>query len=224
VGPDLLRDKKTDALARLIRAGRNHHLARLLVVGCGSGVEAAVLARELKVEVVGIDLETEFDATAALRADLRWGDATALEFADRSFDFVFSFHALEHIPDYDKALAEMRRVVGPGGGYCVGTPNRDRLVGYLGSKTATAREKLRWNLADWHARLTGQFSNAAGAHAGFTAEELEHALRQHFRTVQNISRPYYYELYPRKSGLIRFLGNSGLERYLFPAVYFFGEA
>ena len=65
-------------------------ISRLLVVGCGSGVEAAILARELSASVVGVDLEANFDPAAAGLADLRYGDATALEFEDGAFDFVFS--------------------------------------------------------------------------------------------------------------------------------------
>lgn len=59
---------------------------------------------------------------------LQRGDATSLDFADGRFDCIYSFHALEHIPDYRKALQEMRRVLAPGGTYCIGTPNRLRLV------------------------------------------------------------------------------------------------
>ena len=223
MGQEALVDQKTEVLAGIIRAGHKAQLSRLLVVGCGSGTEAAVLARALEVEVVGIDLKTDFDATAASLVDLRHGDATKLEFPDRRFDFVFSFHTLEHIPEYDKALAEIRRVLAPAGGYCIGTPNRDRLVGYLGSKTATTIDKVRWNLADWRARLSGEFTNKAGAHAGFTSEELSQALLRHFRTAQNVSLQYYYKLYPRNAGLIWWLDRSGFRRYLFPAVYFLGE-
>ena len=41
--------------------------------------------------------------------------ADHLEFEDGSFDAVVSFHAVEHIPPLDRALAEIRRVVRPGG-------------------------------------------------------------------------------------------------------------
>src|SRR5205814_6881549 len=93
-----------------------------------------------------------------------------------AFDFVYSYHALEHIPNFRQALGEMRRVLAPGGGYCVGTPNRQRLIGYLGSEGVSVRKKLLWNATDWKARLQGKFRNEYGAHAGFTHAELQREL------------------------------------------------
>jgi SAM-dependent methyltransferase len=42
-------------------------------------------------------------------------DLTALPFSDRSCDFIFASHILEHIQDDKKALTEIERVLGPGG-------------------------------------------------------------------------------------------------------------
>jgi ubiquinone/menaquinone biosynthesis C-methylase UbiE len=105
---EALRDGKTEVLAALIREQIGRPIRRALVIGCGSGGEAAVLAGELQAEVIGVDLEAAFDPAAAAIVDLRQGDATRLEFADRSFDFVYSYHALEHIPNCNQALLEMR--------------------------------------------------------------------------------------------------------------------
>jgi len=218
-----LRDRKTEALARIIRTKRGSEIRRVLVVGCGSGLEAAVLGRELNASVVGIDILTDFDPVAASFADLRKGDATALEFAAGEFDLVFSFHAIEHIPDYHTALSEMRRVLEADGCYCIGTPNRQRLVGYLGSKTATTVEKIRWNAKDWRDRLAGRFTNEAGAHAGFVAEDLQAELLQHFASAENIGPLYYAETYPGQARYVDLLRASGLGRFAFPAVYFFGR-
>jgi ubiquinone/menaquinone biosynthesis C-methylase UbiE len=156
--------------------------------------------------------------------DLREGDATALEFGDGEFDLVYSFHALEHIPNYRGALGEMRRVLASGGCYCIGTPNRQRIVGYLGSKTATTLEKVRWNAKDWRDRLAGRFTNEAGAHAGFVAEELQSELLRHFASAEDIGPRYYAETRPSYSRILGLVAGSGLGRYVFPAVYFFGRA
>ena len=166
-------------LTAIIRERIATSIHKLLVVGCGSGKEAAVLAVELGAEVVGVDLEDTFHPAAVTVVDLRRGDATCLEFADRSFDFVFSFHVLEHIPNYTKALDEMRRVLRDGGAYCIGTPSRFRLAGYLGCPEVSYREKLEWNVADWKARLRGQFRNEFGAHAGFSSAELRPRLNRY---------------------------------------------
>jgi SAM-dependent methyltransferase len=214
-------DRKTEAIAAIVRE-RAGLIRRLLVVGCGSGVEAATLARELGTQVVGIDLRGSFDPAATTTAELRQGDATRLEFADGTFDFVYSYHVLEHIPDYAKALGEMQRVLAKGGGYLIGTPNRLRLVGYLGSAGVTWRDKLRWNLADWKARLRGRFRNEFGAHAGFSAAELRAALAKVFGNAEEISSRYYLGVYRRHAWLVKLILHSGLGRFLFPAVYFMG--
>ncbi len=217
-----LRDRKTEVIADIVRERVSSPIRRLLVVGCGSGAEAAILARELGSQVVGIDLHGSFDPAAAAAADLRRGDATCLEFPDEAFDFVYSYHVLEHIPNYAKALAEMQRVLAKGGGYLIGTPNRVRLVGYLGSSGVSFRDKLAWNLADWKARLRGRFRNEFGAHAGFTSAELGGALATAFGKAEEISSRYYLDVYRRHAWLVKLLVHSGLSRFLFPAVYFMG--
>lgn len=104
-------NRRTSVLSHLIAERNTVAQPRILVVGCGRGIEAAVLAQDLGADVTGIDLDTRFDPEAARHARLMQGDATALAFDDESFDIVYSYHALEHIPDYHKALDEMRRVL-----------------------------------------------------------------------------------------------------------------
>lgn len=195
-------------------------IRRLLVVGCGSGAEAAVLATEFGAAAMGIDLQGTFDPAAARIAQLRQGDATRLEFAARSFDLVYSYHVLEHVGAFTRALREMSRVLSDGGLCCIGVPNRLRLVGYLGSRDATARQKLAWNFADWSARVRGRFRNEFGAHAGFSSGELRVALDRVFASSEEITRGYYLGMYQEQARLVVWLERSGLGRFLFPAVYF----
>ena len=102
---------RTSVLAEIIREKNKRSHPKILVVGCGRGIEAAVLALELHAEVIGIDINTRFDIEAGRHAKLISGDATAMDFPDDTFDIVYSYHALEHIPDYHKALREMSRVL-----------------------------------------------------------------------------------------------------------------
>ena len=215
-------DPKTSLLADMLLARQQVAPARLLVVGCGDGTEAAVLAQRLGSEIIGIDIVSRFDPRATSLADLRAGDAMQLDFDDASFDFVYSFHALEHIADHRAALREMHRVLKPGGGYLIGTPNRDRLIGYLGSRNTSVAEKLQFNVADWVAKWRGEFRNELGAHAGYALDELQAELTQVFTTAESITSEYYLRLYAAHRRLVALLCRSGLGRILFPAIYFYG--
>ena len=104
-----------------------HHIlpsSRILDCGCGPGSITVGLAQWAPDgDTVGIDLGAEqLDGARALARDLdlknvafRQGDIFDLPFADDSFDVVFSQTVLYHIPDPDKALAEIKRVLRPGG-------------------------------------------------------------------------------------------------------------
>jgi ubiquinone/menaquinone biosynthesis C-methylase UbiE len=105
----LIDDLEVAAVAALARGGR------VLEVGCGTGLILERLARHAQ-EVVGVDLSPGMAAKARARG---WpvvvGSATALPFADASFDLVCSFKVLAHVPDIERALAELARVTRPGG-------------------------------------------------------------------------------------------------------------
>jgi ubiquinone/menaquinone biosynthesis C-methylase UbiE len=197
---------------------------RVLVVGCGDGIEAGVLARSLRAETVGIDIghEFAFNHHAAAPARLLEMDAQKLSFSDDSFDLIYSFHALEHIEYPEQALREMARVLRPNGAFIIGTPNKTRLVGYIGS-AATLGDKVRWNCVDWGMRLRGRWSNAAGAHAGFTEVELAGLCAQAFGASEPISKHYYRLLYAQAPRAVRLLEWTGAERFVFPAVYVVGR-
>jgi len=145
-----------------------------------------------------------------------------LEFEGGEFDLVYSFHALEHIKDSEQALAEMSRVLRPGGAFCIGTPNSHRLIGYLGSPVPTA-DKVRWNLSDWHARLAGRWSNQAGAHAGFSEDELLAACRRAFGAGESVSAAYYTQLRPHALST-RLMNTMPIGKWLRPCCYIAGVA
>jgi SAM-dependent methyltransferase len=85
---------------------------------------------------LGLEVETEIT------------DAEALPFADASFDLVFGHAVLHHIPDLERALAEFRRVLRPGGAvaFC-GEPSRyGDLLAALPKRGAQLTAPL-WRLA-----------------------------------------------------------------------------
>jgi ubiquinone/menaquinone biosynthesis C-methylase UbiE len=218
-----LADSKTELVAEMIRESHPGPIGSLLVVGCGDGTEAAILAQRLNARVTGIDLTAEFDPVASRYCELRKGDAMALDFGREEFDFVFSYHALEHIDEPAKALAEIRRVLRDNGGFWVGTPNRSRLLGYIGGKNTSLSDKLRWNMEDWRMRLRGRFENRFGAHAGFTKTELRELLSSAFTTVDDRTYDYFSRVYSSKPRLIRLIEASGLSERIYPSVYFSGR-
>jgi SAM-dependent methyltransferase len=215
---------KTNALLGLILQQLDRPPNRVLVVGCGSGYEAGILARALGADTLGIDIGAEFtfDHESAKPAILRLMDARALAFEDESFDLVYSFHALEHIPDFREALREMSRVLRPGGTFCIGTPNKARLLGYLGS-SAPLSTKIVWNLIDLSKRARGRWSNEQGAHAGFYADELQNLCRKYFGEAKEITDEYYLSLYRKRGKIIKKLIETPLKYRIFPCVYLAGH-
>ena len=216
------KDGKTERIVALI-AAIHPRIERLLVVGCGKGIEAAILAEGLGAAVTGIDTLDDFDPEARKIADLRVGNALALDFPDQTFDFVYSYHALEHVGQPAVAIREMGRVLKRNGGYWIGTPNRSRLLGYLGSKSASFGQKIAWNFNDLRARLTGRFRNEFGAHAGFTTEELEALLAASLPAPKNQTFAYYRAIYPTRTSTLSFLDTTGLHRVAYPCLYFSGK-
>lgn len=98
----------------LVRQGRH---ADALDVGCGEGRFCRLLNAE-GVRAVGVDpTEGLIDHARRLdpEGDYRVGRAEALDFPDASFDLVVSYLSLIDIPDYRAAIAEMARVLRPGG-------------------------------------------------------------------------------------------------------------
>jgi SAM-dependent methyltransferase len=209
-------------IADVIRRRHPAPISKLLVVGCGDGREAHALANALGCDVTGIDLREQFDPQAAAGVRLQTADATALPFATDTFDFIYSYHVLEHIPRYRDALAEMNRVLAKDGGLWIGTPNRARLVGYIGSKVPL-RTAIKWNADDWKARLRGRFRNELGAHAGFTLRELGRELRTVFMRIDDATLDYYLAIYPHRARTVRVLHGSGLGTVAFPSIYFTGR-
>jgi ubiquinone/menaquinone biosynthesis C-methylase UbiE len=93
--------------------------SRILDIGCGTGQLTVRLANELTAsEVTGCDFSRGMLRQAAGRkARVRWvqGDAGALPFRPGAFDAVVSTEAFHWFPDQDRALAELHRLLVPGG-------------------------------------------------------------------------------------------------------------
>jgi SAM-dependent methyltransferase len=106
--------------------------ARVLEVGCGGGQFAARVAEENPAaRVLATDLSPRFvELTAARGVSAQVADVQALPFADAAFDVVAALWMLYHVPDLDRGLAEVRRVLRPGGLF-VAVTNGDEHVADL---------------------------------------------------------------------------------------------
>ena len=98
--------------------------ARVLDIACGTGVVARTVAARLRDhgQVTGLDLNPAMlrvarraSETAGLEIDWVQGDAQALPFPDAAFDLVFCQQGIQFFPDRAAAVAEMHRVLAPGG-------------------------------------------------------------------------------------------------------------
>jgi SAM-dependent methyltransferase len=216
----VLAPEKTLSFARIVheRSPRERYHS-ILVVGCGDGQEAEVLGEFFGCQVTAIDIDGNFAPRHGV--EFRRMDARAMTFAADSFDLVYSFHALEHIVPPEPVVEGIRRVLKPGRYFCLGTPNRRRLAGYLGSADATFAEKILWNVADWRARLAGRFRNELGAHAGFTEREL-YELSSRIGPSSIVSDEYYRRAYARYDRLLRAIIAVKLQELAWPAVYAVG--
>jgi SAM-dependent methyltransferase len=104
---------------------------RVLDLGCRDGALTQTYAAGN--EVVGVDADREARAEAArLGIETRWADLDQpLEFPDASFDAVVAGELLEHLRDPERLVAEIRRVLRPGGTFVASVPNAYRLKGRL---------------------------------------------------------------------------------------------
>ena len=103
---------------------------RVLEIGTGIGTDARYIINSGGL-YTGINIDrgsTEATLRAlrifSLSGDVLQQSATALDFPDNHFDVVYSFGVLHHIPEAAKAVAEIRRVLKPGGKLLVMVYNR----------------------------------------------------------------------------------------------------
>ena len=195
------------------------HTKNVFVAGCGDGTEASAIRTLLKTNVVGVDSgllnEYEDKTLKILNRDLM-----NLDFPNNSFDLVYSYHVLEHVPDPAVVLKKLSAMLTSEGLLVVGFPNRSRLLGYVGSQNITMANLVRWNLADYRFRIRGKFKNEHGAHAGFTKKEFTNLAKPYFSQIDYVSNLYFLDKYKQKKGLVKFLIKTGLSSFFYPSIYF----
>ncbi len=138
-------------------------------IGCGKGRFARVLAeRHPGARIVGLDLSAAMLAWVKPPVSACMATMTALPLATGSLDAVYATESLEHAVEIDAAVAEMCRVLKPGG----------RLV-----------------IIDKNAKHWGRFKTPAWE-KWFRREELEKLLARHCRTVSSRYISYWEDVEP----------------------------
>ena len=144
--------------------------SRVLEVGCGAGATTrSMIGARPDLVIHGCDLSRTAIRTAqAFSGGIPYvvASATALPYQDASFHAVVFYDVLEHIPDADRSLEEIFRVLRPGGLLAATVP----VEGQPGTF-----EWLRWKLG-WHADLKAY---AKGHVQRFTYRGLRAMLRRH---------------------------------------------
>lgn len=173
-------------LARMPAGGR------LVDVGCGRGTSALALAAERHLSVWGTDVEPAAVRGARTRARLHpsvWnratfvtGDAHRLPFTDQLADAVLCECALSTFADPAVALAEMRRVLRPGGRVAISDIAADRVAladQHPAVLAALDRLTHARSLAAWTELLTG---------AGFAVPHVEARREDALELVRRLRR------------------------------------
>jgi len=134
---------------------------RVLEVGGGPGELSARIAMELGCEVVMLDVAPRMAELARGRGvDARVGDVQELPFPDGSFDCAVAAWMLFHVPDLDRGLSELARVLRPGG----------RLVAVTNGEE--------------HLRELREIAGGAAWERTFTRENGAEAIGRHFAHVE----------------------------------------
>jgi SAM-dependent methyltransferase len=166
---------------------------RVLDMGCGAGRHAFEMYRR-GADVVAFDQDGDelagvLDVFAAMReagevpagaeADIKQGDALAMPFADGEFDRVVASEVLEHIPADETAIAELVRVLRPGGTMAVTVPR-------------WLPEKICWALSDAYHEVEGghvRIYTGRELVAKLTAAGLEYVGKDHAHALHS---PYWW--------------------------------
>lgn len=198
---------------------------RILVAGTGSGCEARLVHEEFHRFTLGVDLNVQtgrFDLKSnEVACFLSNQDLSALGLHADAFSLIYCYHVLEHVNDHRQALAELSRVLKPGGALFIGFPNKKRWFAYIGtSQKASAIEKIKWNLNDLKFRLQHRFENRYGAHAGFSQKEFISDASAFFSKIVPVREQYMTLKYPKLRRFIKIITKIGLSDVFFPSNYF----
>ncbi|MFP8879926.1 MAG: class I SAM-dependent methyltransferase [Myxococcota bacterium] len=164
---------------------------RVLEVGCGAGYGATQLS-DHAAQFVGLDVdpgvvEQASDAYASDACEFRIYDGVRIPFDDASFDVAVSFQVVEHVSDDLGLIAEIARVLAPGGVLYLTTPNRLTRVD-PGRKPWNRYHLREYTPAELAALMHTAFADVRmlGVRATDVVEKIEHERLRSIRKIASI--------------------------------------
>lgn len=183
---------------------------RLLEIGCSSGYLTRHYRGKTK-QLVGFEINLSALRSARHRhpkAPLACGDVERLPFADNTFDAIVMLEVIEHTGSDVAAIAEIRRVLKPGGTLVLSTPHAGLfafLDPYNLRRAIQRRFPLLYNIAGRLARFeSGQFTDNLDWHRHYRLEELSSILGGGF-AIRAVHRGGFL-LYPLVAAAISVIG------------------
>jgi ubiquinone/menaquinone biosynthesis C-methylase UbiE len=144
----------------------------VLEIGCGRGAGVELILQQFDAaHVFGIDLDPLQIQRAQKRIRIKYpsritlmqGDAEQLPFTNTSFDAVFDFGALHHVPNWQKSIAEIRRVLKPGGRFFFEEVTRAALERWVYRKLLEHPIENRFSEAEFLQELGGHGMKPVGS-------------------------------------------------------------
>jgi len=172
----------------------------ILEIGCGMGTHAAMLARN-GARLTAIDLTEKAVETTkcrfqmfGLEGDIRRADAERLAFADHSFDFVWSWGVIHHSSSTEAIVAEITRVLRPGGKLMIMVYYKPSLVYYVHVgliRGVLLGKLLRHSVQDIYTAASDGFYARV-----FTKKELRAVIGPEYTNIRTTVVGLKPELYP----------------------------
>lgn len=193
-------------LDRIISIVTHAAPATTLDIGCGRGFLLGQLADRGLAGLTGMDV---YDDVPTDRWTYARGDVTAgLPFDDATFECVVAGEIIEHVPNPDELLREVRRVLKPGGLFVLSTPNvvswANRVLVPLGIQPLGTETSSEIALGRRH-RILGQGNQVQGHLKLFTSRALTEILERYGYTI--VSREGVPAFFPKPvDRLDRFIG------------------
>ena len=183
---------------------------RVLDIACGEGYGTALLARSAS-HVTGVDVapkaieHAKRSYSSVANIEFRIGSCTAIPLPDASVDVAISFETVEHIHEQDEFMAELARVLKPGGIVILSCPNKAEYtdkrrtenefhVKELYRDELAALVTKRFAHAAWYGQKPSFYSVIAPEAPAGAGELMEVSEKSPDRGASHLASPLYFLL------------------------------